>query len=101
MDLFVYSDESGVFDKEHNEIYVYGGLIFLGKQQKDVFTRKYIVAERSIRRGKYAKDEELKACKISNSEKRKAVSFHERRRALWRHHKSKKCSRTHISKQER
>ena len=41
------------------------------KQQKDVFTRKYIVAERSIRRGKYAKDEELKACKISNSEKGK------------------------------
>ena len=23
MDLFIYSDESGVFDKEHNEIYVY------------------------------------------------------------------------------
>ena len=33
MDLFIYSDESGVFDKEHNEIYVYGGLIFLGSLQ--------------------------------------------------------------------
>ena len=37
MDLFIYSDESGVFDKEHNEIYVYGGLIFLGKEQKDSY----------------------------------------------------------------
>lgn len=35
MDLFIYSDESGVFDKEHNELYVYGGLIFLGKEQKE------------------------------------------------------------------
>ena len=32
MDLYIYSDESGVFDKAHNEIFVYGGLIFLGKR---------------------------------------------------------------------
>lgn len=44
MDLFIYSDESGVFDKEHNEIYVYGGLIFLGKEQKDIYARKYLAA---------------------------------------------------------
>lgn len=31
MDLFIYSDESGVFDKAHNEIFVYGGLIFFRK----------------------------------------------------------------------
>ena len=46
MDLFIYSDESGVFDKVHNEIYVYGGLIFCGKDQKDIYARKYIAAER-------------------------------------------------------
>lgn len=49
MDLFVYSDESGVFDKEHNEIFVYGGLIFLGKEQKDLYGRKYLAAEKAIR----------------------------------------------------
>lgn len=71
MDLFVYSDESGVFDKEHNEIYVYGGLIFLGKEQKDIYARKYIAAEKALRGQKYAVDEELKACRISNKEKGK------------------------------
>ena len=71
MDLFIYSDESGVFDKDHNEIYVYGGLIFLGKEQKDDYFRKYIAAEKVLRGQKYADDEELKACRISNKEKGK------------------------------
>jgi hypothetical protein len=71
MDLFIYSDESGVFDKVHNEIYVYGGLIFMGKGQKDTYARKYIAAEKTLRGQKYAADEELKACKISNKEKGK------------------------------
>lgn len=72
MDLFIYSDESGVFDKEHNEIYVYGGLIFLGKDEKDIYSRKYLAAEKCIRQsGKYSLREELKACKISNKEKGK------------------------------
>lgn len=71
MDLFIYSDESGVFDKEHNEIYIYGGLIFLGKEQKDSYARKYIAAEKVLRGRKYAADEELKACRISNKEKGK------------------------------
>lgn len=71
MDLFIYSDESGVFDKEHNEIYVYGGLIFLGKEQKDIYARKYMAAKKVLRSSKYADDEELKACKISNKEKGK------------------------------
>jgi hypothetical protein len=71
MDLFIYSDESGVFDKEHNEIFVYGGLIFLGKEEKDNYSRKYRTAEKSIRLGKYSADAELKACKITNKEKGK------------------------------
>lgn len=71
MDLFIYSDESGVFDKAHNEIFVYGGLIFLGKQQKDDFIRRYLSAEKVIRAGKYAAGSELKACSITNKEKGK------------------------------
>ena len=30
MNIYIYSDESGVFDKEHNDYFVFGGLIFLG-----------------------------------------------------------------------
>lgn len=46
MDIFVYSDESGVFDNVHNDIFVYGGLIFFNKNDKDVYCRKYIHAEK-------------------------------------------------------
>ena len=34
MDIFVYSDESGVFDVSHNEYFVFGGLILLGKRRQ-------------------------------------------------------------------
>lgn len=71
MDLYIYSDESGVFDKVHNEIFVFGGLVFIGKEEKDEYSRRYIVAENAIRRGKYLKSDELKASKINNNEKGK------------------------------
>lgn len=71
MDLFIYSDESGVFDKRHNEIFVYGGLIFIGKQQRDEYSRRYVAAEKAIRGKKYAMGDELKACRITNKEKGK------------------------------
>lgn len=70
MDLFIYSDESGVFDKVHNEIFVYGGLIFISKQQKDEYIRRYLAAEKAIRKN-YADGSELKACRILNKEKGK------------------------------
>lgn len=71
MDLFIYSDESGVFDKAHNEIFVYGGLIFVGKQQKDEYVWRYLTAEKTIRGEKYSNESELKACRITNKEKGK------------------------------
>ncbi|KAI4445740.1 hypothetical protein C823_000256 [Eubacterium plexicaudatum ASF492] len=71
MDLFIFSDESGVFDKAHNEIFVYGGLIFIGKQQKDEYIRRYLTAEKTIRAEKYSNGSELKACRITNKEKGK------------------------------
>ena len=45
MDIFVYSDESGVFDVDHNDIFVFGGIILLGKGAKDDCARKYAHAE--------------------------------------------------------
>ena len=72
MDIYVYSDESGVFDKVHNNVFVFGGLILLGKASKDEWSRRYIAAERAIR-GKYAAQAELKASYVSNKDKHKLV----------------------------
>ncbi len=72
MNIYVYSDESGVFDVKHNEYYVYGGLIFLDKASKDHCTRKYLHIERMIRQNAgYDVNTELKACRITNHEKYK------------------------------
>lgn len=73
MDIYVYGDESGVFDQQHNEIYVFGGLIFLDKRQKDIVNRRYHALEKKIA-PKYTAGEdvtcgqaqELKACFIQN-----------------------------------
>ena len=70
MNIFIYADESGVLDKAHNDYFVFGGVIFLSKDDRDVWSRKYIAAEQPIRisEGKNA-DEELKASNISNKSK--------------------------------
>ena len=72
MNIFVYSDESGVLDKAHNDIFVFGGLVFLSKDERDVAARKYSAAEKALRNSKnYKQDVELKAAIISAGEKRK------------------------------
>ena len=72
MNIYVYSDESGVFDKEHNEYFVFGGLILLGTGDKEIWSRKYSHVENVIRSTKgVAKDYELKATHITNEEKGK------------------------------
>ena len=42
MNLYVYSDESGVFDCEHNDYFVFGGVILIGKEQNEEW--KYVKA---------------------------------------------------------
>ena len=72
MDIFVCSDESGVFDKYHNEYFVFGGLVFLSKQEKDNFARQYLNAERVIRETcKFPHDKEITAATVSNGFKSK------------------------------
>lgn len=72
MNIFVYSDESGVLDKAHNRVFVFGGLVFLSKEDKDVACRKYIHAEKAIRAaGGHEQTKEIKAATISPTEKRK------------------------------
>ena len=48
MDIFVYSDESGVFDRAHQTHFVFGGVVFLGKNSKDICSRKYAHVENEI-----------------------------------------------------
>ena len=82
MDIYVYSDESGVFDVIHNDYYVYGGVIFLDKKDKDNENRKYIHMERSMKNtNSKFKNKELKANILSGKEKYIEV---------WSYYKSKK-----------
>lgn len=70
MNIYVYSDESGVFDKIHNNVYVFGGIIFLSDENRQECTRKYKHAEDVIRQnGNYGEKAEIKGCKISGSQK--------------------------------
>ena len=70
MNIYVYSDESGVFDKKNNDIFVFGGLIFFGKDEKEKWSRMYSNAENTIRKNKnVTRDYEIKATQITNSEK--------------------------------
>lgn len=72
MNIYIYSDESGVLDKKHNQYFVFGGVMFLDKKEKDKYERKYISAEKNIRkREKASKDKEMKASAISNTSKHK------------------------------
>jgi len=71
MDIFVYSDESGVFDKVHNRYYVFGGLLFLSKDSKDICSRKYIKAEKDVRAALHMPDGEVKASSVTNKYKGK------------------------------
>ena len=72
MDIYIFSDESGVFDREHNDIFVFGGVVFFSKEDRDIATRKYIHAERLLRENGLYKDvPELKASIISNKDKGK------------------------------
>jgi hypothetical protein len=70
VNIFVYADESGVFDKAHNQVFVFGGLILLGKDEKDTARRRYISAERVQRKaGAGSGHQELKAIYLSNKQK--------------------------------
>lgn len=72
MDIFIYSDESGVFDSAHNKLFCFGGVLFLSKEEKDICSRKYLHAERAIRKSHgFAPTDEVKATTISNKDKNK------------------------------
>lgn len=71
MNLYIYSDESGVFDKKHNDIFVFAGIICIGNTEKDKYSRLYKKAEQVVRESSKYDFAELKACKIKNKDKGK------------------------------
>ncbi len=72
MNLYIYSDESGVFDVIHNKYYVYGGLIFSSKEDKDNASRRYIAIEDKMRKFyTITHDIEIKASNSINKVRRK------------------------------
>lgn len=72
MEIYVYSDESGVFDVAHNKYYVFGGVMFLSKEEKDACTNKYLAAERCVKQtASMSSADEAKASVLSNKNKGK------------------------------
>lgn len=70
MNIYVYSDESGVFDKAHNDYYIFGGVICLGKAEKDKWARVYNKVEKDIRNTLcVGRNAELKANALSAKHK--------------------------------
>lgn len=70
MNIYVYSDESGVFDKKHNDYFVFGGIICLGTDNKLLWSRKYSAVEKVLRKEcTKLKNQEIKACILDNKYK--------------------------------
>lgn len=70
MDIYVYSDESGVFDRQHNKYFVFGGLVAFSYSETDETIRRYQHAEKLIKTKEgLTPDDEAKACFLSNASK--------------------------------
>ncbi|MCF0237781.1 MAG: DUF3800 domain-containing protein [Sphaerochaetaceae bacterium] len=74
--IYIYSDESGVFDNKHFEKFVYGGVIFTDKQNLELKSRKYLALERKLRNKKvYKQEPELKAYKLESHDRKLLYSI--------------------------
>jgi len=70
MDIFVYSDESGVFDPIHNEYFVFSGVICFSKDERDNCSRKYLGLENVLRnRAGYSINNTYKFAAIINQKR--------------------------------
>ena len=68
MNIYVYSDESGVLDKQHNSYYVFGGVLFLSGEDRDTCSRRFVAAEKNIRSSEnISTNTEVKACNIQGN----------------------------------
>ena len=77
MKLYVYADESGTFDKRHNDLFVYGGVVVPGIEVKTNVERQYSAVESSIR-ASTGKTDELKACYLGLKQRKMLYGVIER-----------------------
>ena len=77
MKLYIYADESGTFDKEHNDLFVYGGLVVPGDSTKRDLERKYSAIENDIRRNasRFGEEDELKARYLRMRERKRLFAL--------------------------
>lgn len=76
MNLYVYSDESGVFDKKTNSFFVFAGIILTSKEDRNKLKNKYLTLEKSIKYDKEISSKvELKASNIANKTKKRLYSY--------------------------
>lgn len=71
--LFAYADESGTFDCNHYEWFVYGGIVIAGTDAMQVLARRYVALERRLR-------EEDPSLAALGELKAKDLSFAQRKR---------------------
>ena len=72
MELYIFSDESGVFDRKSGRYYVFGGIVLLSKDSKDKMSRQYLHAERVVReKNNIPLSDEVKASILSPLDRRK------------------------------
>ncbi|WP_143013215.1 DUF3800 domain-containing protein [Parafannyhessea umbonata] len=73
MKLYVHADESGTFDKVHNDLFVYGGLVVPDTSVKAELERRYIAVENDIKTHseRLGCDDEAKACHLSMRERKR------------------------------
>ena len=71
MNIYIYSDESGVFDKEHYQFFIFGGLIIADNENKEIWARKYTAAEKSVNSDNKYQGRELKGSTLSVKDKNK------------------------------
>lgn len=72
MGIFIYADESGVFDKQHQDFFVFGGIILLNEKEQGDRVRLYRNAENKLGPDAGRSEQgELKATTLSNKDKGK------------------------------
>lgn len=72
MNLYIFSDESGTFDANHNDYFIFGGLICFSENEKEFRTRQYAHVETIYREHHIVSpDTELKASYLSNAHRGK------------------------------
>lgn len=75
MDVYVFSDESGIFDYKSHEYFVYGGIIIIGKQEMDSLSRRYAALEKNLRKkSKYKNLPELKATFLDEKDRKRLLN---------------------------